>query len=57
MIRLYPLDAPELPPEEEKKDAASRLFFNPRRITEIKGDPSHGLKVRRDDGVYIGLLR
>lgn len=55
MVRLLPLDAPTLTPEEEKKEAGTRLFFNPRRITEIQGDPSVALKVWRDDGVYIGI--
>jgi len=55
MVRLRPLDAPTVPPEDEKKEAATRLFFNPRRITEIKGDPSRALKVWRDDDVYIGI--
>lgn len=55
MVRLLPLDAPTLTPEDEKKEAGTRLFFNPRRITEIQGDPSRALKIWRDDGVYIGI--
>ena len=55
MIRLHPLDAPTLALEDERKEATTRLFFNPRRITEIQGDPSRALKVWRDDGVYIGI--
>jgi hypothetical protein len=55
MVRLHPLDAPTVPPKEERKEAATRLFFNPRRITKIQGDPSRALKVWRDDGVYIGI--
>lgn len=55
MVRLHPLDAPPMSPEDEKKEAATRLFFNPRRITEIQGDPGRALKVWRDDGVYIGI--
>ena len=55
MVRLYPLDVPTMTPEDEKKEAVTRLFFNPRRITEIQGDPSRALKVWRDDGVYIGI--
>jgi hypothetical protein len=55
MVRLHPLDAPTVPPEEERKEAATRLFFNPRRITKIQGDPNRALKVWRDDGVYIGI--
>lgn len=55
MVRLLPRDAPTLTPEDEKKEAGTRLFFNPRRITEIQGDPSRALKVWRDDGVYIGI--
>lgn len=55
MVRLHPVDAPPVPPEDEKKEAATRLFFNPRRITKIQGDPSRALKVWRDDGVYIGI--
>jgi hypothetical protein len=55
MVRLHPVDAAPVPPEDEKKEAATRLFFNPRRITKIQGDPSRALKVWRDDGVYIGI--
>lgn len=55
MVRLLPLDAPTLTPDDEKKEAGTRLFFNPRRITEIQGDPSSALKIWRDDGVYIGI--
>lgn len=55
MVRLHPLEAPTPTPEEEKQEATTRLFINPRRITEIQGDPSRGLKVWRDDGVYIGI--
>jgi hypothetical protein len=57
MVRLHPLDAPSMTPGEEKKDAGTRLFFNPRRIAKIQGDPSRALKVLRDDGVYIGISR
>lgn len=56
MVRLRLLDAAPLPPEGEKKEAETRLFFNPRRITKIQGDPQHGLKVWRDDAVYIGII-
>jgi hypothetical protein len=55
MVRLYPVDAPPVPPEDEKEEAGTRLFFNPHRITEIQGDPGRALKVWRDDGVYIGI--
>jgi hypothetical protein len=55
MVRLHHLDAPPVPPEDEKREAGTRLFFNPRQITEIQGDPSRALKVWRDDGVYIGI--
>jgi hypothetical protein len=55
MVRLHPLDAPALPPDYEKKEVTTRLFFNPRRITKIKGDPIRAIKVWRDDGVYIGI--
>ena len=55
MVRLHPLDAPPVSPEDEKREAGTRLFFNPRRITRIQGDPSRGLKLWRDDGVYIGI--
>ena len=55
MVRLHPLDAPMVSPEDEKKKATTRLFFNPRRITEIRGDSSRALKVWRDDAVYIGI--
>ncbi len=55
MVRLLALDAPTLTTEDEKKEAGTRLFFNPRRIIEIQGDPSMAVKVWRDDGVYIGI--
>lgn len=55
MVRLHPLDAPAVPPEDEKKESATRLFFNPLRVTKIQGDPSRALKVWRDDGLYIGI--
>jgi hypothetical protein len=32
-------DAPPVLPEDEKKEATTRLFFNPRRVSEIQGDP------------------
>jgi len=53
MVRLHTLDSPRVVPEDEKKEATNRLFFNPRRIAEIKGDPSRAVKVWRDDAVYI----
>lgn len=55
MVKLYPVDTSSVPPKDEKQEAGTYLFFNPRRITEILGDPSHALKVWRDDGVYIGI--
>lgn len=55
MVGLHPVDTPPVSPENEKKEATTRLFFNPRRIAEIQGDPSGALKVWRDDGVYIGI--
>ena len=56
MVRLHPLYAPPIPPEDEKKEAGTCLFFNHRRITGINGDPSRAIKVWRDDGVYIGIV-
>lgn len=56
MVRLRLADAHPLSPEEEKKEVETRLFFNPRRITKIQGDPSRALKVWRDDGLYVSIL-
>ena len=54
MVRLHSIDAP--PVEDEKDLAGTRLFFNPRQVTEIQGEPQRGLKVWLDDkAVYIGL--
>jgi len=55
MVRLLPNDAPDHAPEDERKEAGTRLFFNPRRVAVIKGDPSRALKVWRDDGVYVAI--
>jgi hypothetical protein len=55
MVRLHRIDAPQVSPEEEKQEAGTRLFFNPRRITKIQGDPRRVLKVWRDDGVYVSI--
>jgi hypothetical protein len=55
MVGLLPLEAPPLTPEDEMKGAGTRLFFNPRRIAKIQGDPGRALKIWRDDGVYIGI--
>lgn len=54
MVRLHPMDAP--PVEDEENLASTRLFFNPRQVTELAGGPQRALKVWVDDeAVYIGL--
>jgi hypothetical protein len=53
MVWLERRDSESASDDDERE--GTRLFIDPRRVTEIQGDPNWAMKVWLDNAVYVSL--